>query len=679
MPKLHIFCDGGFGNRFNILLSGLALAQTFDLPATVYWPRNNWCQASFGDIFTNAFDISEQSLSDLAGTLDKAVVLLHDELGSATLRVPFQSAYAFESAADFAAKVLRTEKDIFFYPALIPPWLPGPAFVAAMRSCAFQPSIVDAVTGFIQHSLGRPFHGLHLRRTDLNVGYTDSEVQEIVRAYPQETFFVCSDDPQAEALASVHPNVQRRPKDAYVGKRNQEGDWNALTHDDDGRPYHSNIDRNAESVVAAVVDMLILAHSAIVGFSGSTFQNIARLLGVHAPLLSIAKPEAAIDFPSLNMLTRSLQNGSLALGECVEKGRQLFDVGRTQAAIEFEKLCLEKAASDGVRDLNAFVLHYNLGTHLVQTGLPYEAALYLEKALQLHPGQPQAQSLLDLARRRAGLPPDPAGAAPAATPMTVNGRGTVTTYLQWHLGDNLIHLHFLRKLAQKYPELQFEHALNPQYLAQCQEVVEDLPQIKLLALVPGEVPRGMDAWKGAEGFFFAHPDKLNFGKLYVALFHKMAAQMGLESPIATPDDLLFDYPAIVRKRQFPRYDVLLINSKPLSEQFKSYNEQDFEALAHDLQARDLRIITTQKIKGFDCTLDQNMSVTDIAHVSVTARYLIAVCTGAMWPSINIYNQGAQQIKIILNDHEVVAIGKNIQMCTDSSNLRSLVLDQLRAS
>ena len=57
---------------------------------------------------------------------------------------------------------------------------------------------------FISNTLVRPFHGLHLRRTDLRVGLSDAEVLALVQRHPKEVFFVCSDDPQAEALACAH-------------------------------------------------------------------------------------------------------------------------------------------------------------------------------------------------------------------------------------------------------------------------------------------------------------------------------------------------------------------------------------------------------------------------------------------------------------------------------------------
>jgi hypothetical protein len=676
--RIQIFCDGGFGNRLNTLLSGLAVANLFELRATVYWPRNNWCQAAFGDIFSNNFDISEQSLSDLAGTLDNAIVLLHDQLGADALRVPFHSAYAYTSTDDFLTQALTTGKDIFYYPALIPPWLPMDLVADAIQMCHYQASIREAVTNFVGKTIGQPFHGLHLRRTDLNVGFTDNEVQDIVRQHPKEAFFVCSDDPIAEALAAAHPHVYHREKRAYVDKRNAQDGWTTLTADDDGRLYHSNIDRNADSVIDAVIDMLILAHSSIVGFSGSTFQNMARLYGTHAPMVPVAKPALEVSYLSLNTASRMIQSGAMSLGEALSHAAALYSAGRKVDAIQLEKAAIEYGRTKGMNDVNLFVLHYNVAAHLINGGAPYEAGLYLEKALVLIPDHAESKALLIAARQRSGFseikPPEP---QTRSTGVSHFQRDSIKTFMQWHLGDNLIHLHFLRKLSEKYPELEFQHALNPAYIGQCTEVIEDNPRIILTPLVPGQNPEGLDGWKGAGGFFFSHENKYQFGALYLDLFAKLSKDMGLSTPFKTTDDLLFDYPAIVTKQTTGSYDVVLINSTPLSNQFKTYNENDFTALAHILRDKGFSVITSKKIDTFDCTLDTQCSVTDIANISLRAKYFIAVCTGAMWPCINVFNQGTHQFKIILNDHETVDIGKNITMCTDTRLLQDMVSNFLK--
>ena len=98
---IHIFCDGGIGNRINSLISGLALANHFVLKSTVYWPINSWCGASFEDIFQNLLHVKDEAINELAGKFDHANIMLHDEIGAQFLKVLFSSAYDYRCLEDF--------------------------------------------------------------------------------------------------------------------------------------------------------------------------------------------------------------------------------------------------------------------------------------------------------------------------------------------------------------------------------------------------------------------------------------------------------------------------------------------------------------------------------------------------------------------------------------------------
>ena len=231
-PRLIIFCDGGIGNRINALISGLAIARYFELSYQIHWPINNWCAAAFEDVFESPQSISTLSIKDLHGQMSDALPLLHDDIAAQSLGIAFGSAYAYSSMEDFAAKALALDQTMFYYPALMPTWVPAPLIHAALRSLQFSAHIQTRATHFITQTLQSPFHGLHLRRTDLQVGFTDHEVLTLVKQHPQSVFFVCSDDPQAEALASDHPNVHRRVKTQHVEKQSSTADWLAPTEDD---------------------------------------------------------------------------------------------------------------------------------------------------------------------------------------------------------------------------------------------------------------------------------------------------------------------------------------------------------------------------------------------------------------------------------------------------------------
>jgi len=387
--QFYIYCDGGIGNRLNALLSGMAIARHFNLSYVVHWPLNNWCEAGFQDIFDNKENVSTLSLKDLAGQMNECKMLLHDEMASTSLGVEFSSAYAFESLDDFHQQLIQHPQAVFYYPALIPQWVPGEAIANALRSLNFSPQICGEVVQFIEHHLKKPFHGLHLRRTDLTVGLTDLEVFKLAQHDADEVFYVCSDDPLAEALASAHSNVFSRKKQHKVEKMVKGSDWTSLQPDDDGRVYHGNIQRGKASVIEAVIDMLILAHGNIVGYSGSTFQQMARLIGSESPLLNWPKPRPLM-FHSPTELKRQISAGVLSSDALIQSCNQMGTNGHIADAIELLQFSTSKF---NATELNS-ILH-TLAIFYLNQQLPQLAQTLLQKIVSSEPNR--ASSLLHLA------------------------------------------------------------------------------------------------------------------------------------------------------------------------------------------------------------------------------------------------------------------------------------------
>ena len=377
--RIHIFCDGGIGNRINALISGLALAERFAMHSIVYWPINSWCGAAFGDIFENTLDIRTEALDALAGKFGHAKIMMHDEIGAQFLKVPFASAYDYQSLEDFELRGLPTSGDLFFYPAVIPQWIPDALIHASLQSVQFSAHIRQSVSAFINQTMKRPFHGLHLRRTDLRVGLTDLEVMALVQRYPQEVFFVCSDDPYAEALASAHPHVHSRPKVHHVEKKETESDWISLSKDQEGRLSYGNIQRSREAMIEGTIDLLVLAHSQVVGFSGSTFQRMAKLIGDVAPLVSISRPNA-LPFFSFTEMTQQVERQLIEPSVLMQVCQTMMQNGEAGQAIELMQMGFERMADAQRPDIG-----HTLGVMLLNQNQPRQAKLYFEAVLNAEP------------------------------------------------------------------------------------------------------------------------------------------------------------------------------------------------------------------------------------------------------------------------------------------------------
>ncbi len=72
----------------------------------------------------------------------------------------------------------------------------------------------------------------------------------------------------------------------------------------------------------------------------------------------------------------------------------------------------------------------------------------------------------------------------------------------------------------------------------------------------------------------------------------------------------------------------------MSYQF-NYNELDWINLSNKLKNK-YKIVTTKKIDNILCTLDDNLSIKDIAALSTKVKILIAINTGVIPGCLNVY-------------------------------------------
>lgn len=238
---------------------------------------------------------------------------------------------------------------------------------------------------------------------------------------------------------------------------------------------------------------------------------------------------------------------------------------------------------------------------------------------------------------------------------------TISTFNAFHLGDNLVHVHFLRALAKRYPEIQFTHGAPDEHLAQLYPLWQDLENLTIKST--GEVGQGaINGWRGAGGHWYAHPQRNDFVAYHLDWFRHLARTMGLESPLHSARDLLFDYPEL-RLTLPPQWtagelDFLIINSAPRSNQWLGFSAAALESLVERLLEAGKTVVTTRPTAATrcgmaSCTEDARGDITHIGRVSQRARCIIGCVTGPMWPCLNVWNADTVALRVHLLDQERV--------------------------
>jgi hypothetical protein len=168
----------------------------------------------------------------------------------------------------------------------------------------------------------------------------------------------------------------------------------------------------------------------------------------------------------------------------------------------------------------------------------------------------------------------------------------------------------------------------------------------------------IDGWKNAELYYETHPKRNEYAAFYIEFFKRLAGRMGLESPIETPADLLFDYPALQKPTALDSpFDFLIVNSTPGSNQFTDTTGLD--GLIGELAAR-YKVIVTQPtaVSGVLCTQDHGLSVSGIGRLSTFCKYIVMISTGSSWATFNVWNVDSIAFRLILLERETIGLTKN---------------------
>lgn len=210
-----------------------------------------------------------------------------------------------------------------------------------------------------------------------------------------------------------------------------------------------------------------------------------------------------------------------------------------------------------------------------------------------------------------------------------------------HLGDQVFNIIYFNKIAEylKTNNITILYYLQPRYINQVSEFLLT-ENVKLLPLNGNNLDVGIHFWIGNTSLIYNNhsPEylKFSYNKFYVKFFNFFSRSINIPANIQslayTDPDLLIRYEKLNDK--YKNIDLLIVNSVPLSKQLV-YNESEWIQFVK-LFANKYNIVTTKKVDTIKCTLDDKLTIKDIAALSTKAKVIIAVNTGVVPGLLNEY-------------------------------------------
>jgi len=249
---------------------------------------------------------------------------------------------------------------------------------------------------------------------------------------------------------------------------------------------------------------------------------------------------------------------------------------------------------------------------------------------------------------------------------------TISTFNEWHLGDNLIHLNYISKLSKKYPEIYFKHYLRKSYIHLLQDLIADNKKIQLFPLEEKTIDE-VNCWIGSEGYYYNSPLANNWTAFHIDFFNQFSKKLELISPISSENDLFFDFSALNGPSPTNRpYNFLIVNSAPMSSQITDFNREYLNNLTRELVFKGYSVMTTHPTGIVESTLEKGFNLIEIARISNHCEAIIGIPNGPMWLTFNIFNKDNIKFRALWLSAQTLNLGNNCFSCDSSTQISNIL-------
>jgi hypothetical protein len=221
----------------------------------------------------------------------------------------------------------------------------------------------------------------------------------------------------------------------------------------------------------------------------------------------------------------------------------------------------------------------------------------------------------------------------------------------YHLGDNVFNIIFF-KIIKSYIEknnIIIHYYCQPEYINQVSEF-NDSPNV-IIEPIQNKPTHSLELWIDREmkGLSWTNTYNKNcqsglkrsfYDSFFVSFFNNVLEIIKINLTIKTfyykDSNLKHRYVAVNKQfnNKYRKLDILILNSQPMSGQFK-YNKLEWDEHIRYLHNA-YKVMTTTKVDGVPCTMDDNLTIKDIAAISARVKIIIAVNSGVVPGLLNKY-------------------------------------------
>lgn len=273
---IHIYCDGGLGNRLLSMFSALYFAKMSKKSFIIHWPSNNWCGCNFTDIFSNNYNVSNFNIQFIdTYLLEKCVLLIHES--QINHRVENKININSNLCQSEIIKIMSNEQNVFYYGNQLHSSVDSEMAIEIINELVISDQVFSNISKYnVSDHLG-----IHIRKTDYGKKplISDNQIENEVKNNPNNKYFLCSDEKDVETKFKKYNNVLSFEKTNYVEKFCVSKGWNEKIKDNVGRSFPFNVNRPKISSIEAFCDMIFLSKTKMrLKTSGSSFLACADLI-----------------------------------------------------------------------------------------------------------------------------------------------------------------------------------------------------------------------------------------------------------------------------------------------------------------------------------------------------------------------------------------------------------------